>query len=79
MRTTIDLTDEQRSELLRLAARRGLKGFSPIVQEAVDAYLKNNNDREKTIGDALALRGSLNRKSAEAMRRRVRILRENWR
>lgn len=39
MRTTIELTDEQRAALLALAARRGLRGYSSLVQEALAAYL----------------------------------------
>lgn len=38
MRTTIELSDEHRSRLVELAARRGEKGFSPIVEEALDLY-----------------------------------------
>ena len=41
-RTTIELTDLQRAQLLELAARRGERGFSKLVQEAVDAYLREN-------------------------------------
>ena len=40
MRTTIELTDEQRARLLAVAARRGLRGYSLVVQEALAAYLK---------------------------------------
>ncbi|MBI5244905.1 MAG: hypothetical protein HY922_14660 [Elusimicrobia bacterium] len=39
MRTTIELTDEQRGALLELAGRRGLRGYSSLVQEALDRYL----------------------------------------
>lgn len=39
MRTTILLTDEQRAKLIELAAQRGHKGYSKLVQDAVDAYL----------------------------------------
>jgi len=40
MRTTIDLKPEHRARLLELAARRGERGFSSIIGEAVDARLK---------------------------------------
>ena len=39
MRTTVEITSAQRARLLALAARRGDKGFSRLVQEALDAYL----------------------------------------
>lgn len=56
MRTTIDLTSEQRSELLKLAARRGMKGFSSIVQEALDEYLRRQGGKKQAIETALLLR-----------------------
>ena len=39
MRTTIELTDEQRSRLLALAGKRRLRGYSSLVQEALAQYL----------------------------------------
>lgn len=39
MRTTIELTDEQRSALLALAGKRGLRGYSSLVQEALAQYM----------------------------------------
>lgn len=39
MRTTIELSDEQRSALLALAGKRGLRGYSSLVQEALARYL----------------------------------------
>ena len=40
MRTTIEIKPEHRAKLLELAARRGTKGFSELVGEALDAYLR---------------------------------------
>jgi predicted transcriptional regulator len=37
MRTTIELKPEHRARLLELAARRGQKGLSAVIQEAIDA------------------------------------------
>ena len=39
MRTSIELTDEQRSALLALAGKRRLRGYSSLVQEALALYL----------------------------------------
>lgn len=39
MRTTIELTDEQRSALLAMAGKRGLRGYSSLVQEALAQYM----------------------------------------
>src|SRR3972149_9694628 len=40
VRTTIEMKDEHRAALLELAARRRLKGFSALVEDAVEADLK---------------------------------------
>jgi hypothetical protein len=79
MRTTIDLTDEQRAELLRLAAKRGMKGFSLIIQEALEEYLKRQGGREEAIATALSLRGCLKGKAADDFEGRVKSIRELWR
>ena len=39
MRTTIELKPEHRAALLELAARRGEKGFSSLIADAIEAYL----------------------------------------
>ncbi len=39
MRTTIELSDEQRGALLALAGKRGLRGYSILVREALAQYL----------------------------------------
>ncbi len=79
MRTTIELTDEQRAELLKLAAKRGMKGFSQLVQEALDEYLRRQGRREEAIANALTLRGCLKGKPADDFEERVKSLRELWR
>ena len=79
MRTTIELTNEQRAELLRLAAKRRLKGFSTIIQEAVDDYLQRQGGKDKSIAIALALKGSLASKEADELEERVNLIRETWR
>ena len=78
MRTTIELDDEHRAELLRLAARRGLKGFSEIVREAIDAYLRAEGNKTQAIQAALALEGCLSKEEAEDLQRSAREIREQW-
>lgn len=79
MRTTIELTDEHRAALLELAARRGEKGFSALIAEALDVYLKGVSDGEGQRKATLALRGALRREDAEALRAATRTIRERWR
>ncbi len=79
MRTTIELTDEQRARLLELAARRGEKGFSRLIQEAVDRYLADEATRAEHIARALAAAGTLGTKAADALEESVRRARTRWR
>lgn len=79
MRTTIELTEEQRASLLMLAAKRGLKGFSHIVQEALDEYLKQESRKLALIDSALELKGSFKGTSAEEFKQRTHKLRSHWR
>ena len=79
MRTTIEMTDEQHAKLLRLATRRGMKGFSALVQEALDEYLKATEDKAAEVQAALAMRGILKGKEAEHLEEACRQVRENWR
>jgi predicted transcriptional regulator len=39
MRTTIRIADDHRERLLKIAAERGDRGYSRIVEEALDRYL----------------------------------------
>lgn len=79
MRTTIELSDEQRAQLVDLAARRGLEGFSTLVQEAADLYLKERARRDEAVRAALAAFGSLEDDDVAALREAHRRARESWR
>lgn len=79
MRTTIEIRDEYRARLLEIAARRGEKGFSRIVEQALEAYLRSEEAREEARRLALASRGSLTAKEAAGLEARAREVRESWR
>lgn len=79
MRTTIELKDEHRAALLELAARRKRKGFSSLIGEAVDVYLKSVSDEDEKRKRALAARGSFTAKEAGALRDRVQEIHDKWR
>lgn len=79
MRTTVELTEDQRAELLKIAAHRGLKGFSQLVQEAIDAYLDAQASRAAFINAALGLKGALKGKSADEFEQRTQTIRGHWR
>ena len=79
MRTTIEIKDEHRAKLLEIAARRGEKGFSKIVEEALDRYIQSENENEDARRRALLVRGILSRKEALELEKRARSIREHWR
>ncbi len=79
MRTTVEIDDSQRAELLKLAAQRGEKGFSRIVREALDVYLKQHRAKREVVAQALKLQGSFSDGEADALEASVRKLRERWR
>lgn len=79
MRTTVEIDDSQRAELLRLAAQRGDKGFSAIVREALDDYLRQHRAKREIVAQALKLQGSFSDAEANALEASIRQLRERWR
>lgn len=79
MRTTVEIRDDLRAKLLTLAAERGEKGYSRIVEEALERYLSDENRREEGLSGLLALRGSLSDEDAQAVRDEIRKLRASWR
>ena len=79
MRTTVEMKTEHRSALLTLAARRGEKGFSNVLAEAIEEYLRGNSERNRRIKEFLALEGSFSAEEADELRRVTSELRESWR
>jgi Arc/MetJ-type ribon-helix-helix transcriptional regulator len=73
MRTTIELPDEHYRALRTLAARRGTRGFSPLIREAIDLLLAREDEAE--IDEALALAGVLDDREADALEDHVRAVR----
>ena len=79
MRTTIEMDDGHRAALLELAARRGEKGFSSLVREAIDVYLRSKAQEPARRRKALRTRGTLPAKETEALRRHAEAVRNSWR
>lgn len=69
MRTTIDISDEQHRALTALANRRGMRGFSVLVQEALDAYLRDRDAEEIEL--LLSLEGSVDDEDEAEIRARI--------
>lgn len=70
---------EHRSALLAIASRRGHKGFSAVLGEAIDFYLRDKSDREQRRNTLLSLAGSLPEEETEDLRATTQKLRQSWR
>jgi metal-responsive CopG/Arc/MetJ family transcriptional regulator len=76
MRTTVEITDEQRLALTALAAKRGVRGFSALVREAIDQYLAEQ--RGEDLEAVLALRGVLSAEEGAALEQRIAQAWDTW-
>jgi predicted DNA-binding protein len=79
VRTTIEIKPEHRARLLALAARRGEKGFSSVIAEAVEVYLAGSTEQERFRKRALRLRGTLPHDEAQRLQQSSETLRGFWR
>lgn len=77
MRTTVDITDDHHRALAALANRRGMRGFSALVQEALDAYLRDQEIEE--IDLLLSLEGSVTSDEETEILQRIDEARSAWR
>lgn len=77
-RTTVEIPDDQRARLLELAARRGEKGLSGIVQEAIEMYLRDQQNQAR-VKRAVGLRGRLSPKEADELVSATARIRKRWR
>lgn len=80
MRTTVELSDEIRAKLLELAARRGERGFSTLVEEALERYLCEEERRLQRVEEARSVIGAMTDEDARRLEESVRELRRGrWR
>ena len=79
MRTTVELKPEHRSALLALAARRGFKGFSIVLEEAIEAYLADQAGHKQRSDALLSLAGTVSTLDADQLRQVSQDLRKSWR
>ena len=79
VRTTIEIKPEHRARLLDLAARRGDKGFSNLVAEALDSFFDSIDENERRRAVALRLKGCLSAQEAGVLREAVAMVSSAWR
>jgi hypothetical protein len=78
VRTTVEIRPEHRAKLLELAAKRGEKGFSGIVAEALDVYFAEGRDADR-VRRLRKLRGVLSDAEAKHLRNTTAAVRKFWR
>lgn len=78
MRTTIDIPDRMRAELLALAAKRRMRGYSEIIKEAIGFYLREMRIREKSRRQVLKLEGVWAAEDAETIAEAVESAWAGW-
>lgn len=78
MRTTIEISNETRAKLMALAAKRGLRGYSEIVNEAIEEYLARLEGREEEIAEILKLAGSLSEEESQQYAARTKEFWSRW-
>jgi hypothetical protein len=61
-----------------LAARRGLRGYSKLIQEAIDFYIKENVRKGESIKYLLRMKGTWSEEEAKKVRKRIEEIRRNW-
>jgi hypothetical protein len=77
MRTTVEISAQQHRALSALAQQRGLRGFSQLVQEALDSYLSDLGQDE--IAMLLDLEGTLDEQEEHELRARIGAMKATWR
>jgi hypothetical protein len=76
-RTNVEIPDDLLGWLRGEASKRGLRGFSSIVTEALERLRGGPAEREALVRKALAAR--LPESEGEALAQHVRDVRKNWR
>jgi len=71
MRTTIELSDDHRSVLHYLSAQRRLRGYSKLIQEAIDFYIKEKLEKGRSTKNLLKMRGNWNKEGARKFKKKL--------
>ena len=78
MRTTVEISDKHRSILLSLSAQKGLRGYSRIIEDAIDYYIEHRLKAVEKKRDILKMKGAWKGQEPREIRSRLAELRENW-
>jgi predicted nuclease of restriction endonuclease-like RecB superfamily len=76
MRTTIELKEDHRALLRAIAARRGWRGYSKVVGEAIEFYLKHHSQALEARRSLLERKGAWTTEEAKRIRAVIEELRK---
>jgi metal-responsive CopG/Arc/MetJ family transcriptional regulator len=79
MRTTVELSDDMIAALHALSVKKGYRGYSKLLQEAIAHYLEENEKKDLSLSVLMKMRGSWNPKEASETKKKLEEIRKNWR
>jgi predicted CopG family antitoxin len=77
---SVEIRDDQYAALEALAAKRGERGFSRLLQELLDTFLHTAEDaaHRRRAADAIAAFESFTEQDGESLARHVEEVRGRW-
>lgn len=78
MRATIEIPDHLRAALLSVAARKGYRGYSRVITEALEFYLAEKEACESGLRDVLKLQGAWKSDREDEVDKRIAEVRTDW-
>ncbi len=79
MRTTVELPDELIAALHAIAVKKGYRGYSKVMEDAVKHYLRDREKKDQSLSVLMRMRGSWNSEEAAETKKRLEEIRKNWR
>lgn len=79
MRTTVELSTPVYRRLKAAAVDRGMRGFSPIVEEALSEYFQSELERKRHVDAIAAARGAWSEMDVAQWERDVEQAWATWR
>jgi metal-responsive CopG/Arc/MetJ family transcriptional regulator len=79
MRTTVELSADLIAALHALAVKKGYRGYSRIMEDAVKHYLRDLEKKERPLSVLMRMRGSWNAEEAAEIKKKLEEIRKNWR
>jgi len=78
MRTTIEIPDHYRSTLHSLAVKKGFRGYSRVIQEALDVYIDSLSRKDDLKHEILQIMGSWQEEEVSQTKEKILEMRNNW-